>query len=185
MYWIGWIALSVCWLTWLYPFLFRAPHNQKRPSITLARPTRIGLLLESLAIFMALQFRIPDGSDPGPWRFAGFLLLGPASVVLSWSAVKHLGRQFRITAGLYDDHQLVRTGAYSVVRHPIYCGLLGMLGATISMFTRWQWAIVCLATFIVGTEIRVRTEDKLLGSRFGREFEEYQRRVRAYIPFVR
>jgi protein-S-isoprenylcysteine O-methyltransferase Ste14 len=38
--------------------------------------------------------------------------------------------------------------------------------------------------FIVGTEIRVRTEEKLLAERFGEEFRQYKSRVRAYIPFV-
>jgi len=39
--------------------------------------------------------------------------------------------------------------------------------------------------FLAGTEIRVRTEDALLASRFPQEFEAYRRSVRAYIPFVR
>jgi protein-S-isoprenylcysteine O-methyltransferase Ste14 len=42
-----------------------------------------------------------------------------------------------------------------------------------------------LALFIAGTEIRVFTEDSLLASRFGERFLEYQRRVWAYVPFVR
>jgi protein-S-isoprenylcysteine O-methyltransferase Ste14 len=184
-YFLTWIALSLAWAAWLYPFLFRAPHNQKRPSITLAAPTRAGLLLETLAIFLALQFRIPDGSIPGALRIAGFLVLAAPSIFLSWSAVKHLGRQFRVNAGLYHDHELVRTGAYSIVRHPIYSGLFGMLGATLSLVTRWPWAIVAIVIFIAGTEIRVHTEDGLLASRFGPAFDAYRRNVRAYIPFVR
>ena len=39
--------------------------------------------------------------------------------------------------------------------------------------------------FIVGTEIRVRTEDRLLASRFGPAFDEYRRKVPAYLPWVR
>ena|SRR5215471_1030027 len=185
MYWIAWLACSACWAVWLYPFAFRAPHNQKRPSITRAAPTRAGLLLECLAIAIALSFRISDGSNPGLLRIAGFLILGPVSATVSWSAVRHLGRQFRISAGLYEDHQLVRTGPYAFVRHPIYASLLGMLGATLFLFTRWPWAIVSLVIFIAGTEIRVRTEDKLLASRFGPQFADYSRKVPAYIPFLR
>jgi protein-S-isoprenylcysteine O-methyltransferase Ste14 len=39
--------------------------------------------------------------------------------------------------------------------------------------------------FAIGTEIRVRIEDRLLASRFGDQFLDYQRRVSAYIPFIR
>lgn len=182
---IAWVALMVSWFAWLYPFLFRAPHNQKRPSITVAGPTRAGLLLEGIAIFIAFALRIPADDPPNPVRIAGSLLLGVMSAALSWGAVKHLGRQFRVNAGLYEDHQLVRTGPYGIVRHPIYSSLLAILGATLFLLTPWQWTVVSLAFFIVGTEIRVHAEDSLLASRFGDDFEQYKRKVPAYIPFVR
>ena len=56
---LGWVVLVACWVVWTYPFIFRAPHNQQRPSITAIGPTRAGLLLESLAICMAFIFRRP------------------------------------------------------------------------------------------------------------------------------
>jgi len=182
---ISWSVLIVSWLVWFYPFVFRAPHYQKRPSITRAGPTRIGLLLECAAIFIAFAFRLPPDSAPGAIRIAGCFLLGPVSAILSWTAVHHLGRQFRFNAGLYEDHKLVSTGPYAVVRHPIYSSLLAILGSTLFLLTPWKWAVVSLALFIVGTEIRVRAEDRLLASRFGEEFARYQRRVPAYIPFLR
>ncbi len=46
-----------------------------------------------------------------------------------------------------------------------------MLLCTIFLLTPWQWAIVALVIYIIGTEIRVRAEDKLLAGRFGEEFE--------------
>jgi protein-S-isoprenylcysteine O-methyltransferase Ste14 len=60
-----------------------------------------------------------------------------------------------------------------------------MLVCTESILTPLRWAAVPLAVFIVGTEIRVRTEDKLLASRFGEAFQRYRKSVSAYIPFVR
>lgn len=182
---LGWVVLMVSWIAWAYPFIFRAPHGQKRPSITLAGPTRAGLLLESLAIFIAFACRVPADAVPGIWRIAGTLICGPAAGVLSWTAVRQLGRQFRVNAGLYEDHELVTSGPYRIVRHPIYTSLLAILGSTLCLLTPWQWAALSLGLFVAGTEIRVYTEDRLLASRFGERFTEYQRSVRAYIPFVR
>jgi protein-S-isoprenylcysteine O-methyltransferase Ste14 len=90
-----------------------------------------------------------------------------------------------VNAGLYEDHELVRSGPYGTVRHPIYSSVLAILLSTILLLTPWRWAAVSLAFFVAGTEIRVRTEDKLLASRFGREFTEYRKKVPAYVPFVR
>jgi protein-S-isoprenylcysteine O-methyltransferase Ste14 len=181
------IVLATCWCAWAYPFIFRAPHHQKRPSITLTAPTRAGLLLECLAIFIAFAFvfRLGPGEPPGALRLIACGLFGATAAILSWTSVTHLGRQFRVNAGLYEDHQLVRTGPYAIVRHPIYASLFAILLSTICMMTRWEWAILSIALFVAGTEIRVHAEDGLLASRFGEEFARYKSQVPAYVPFVR
>ncbi|MGA2269085.1 MAG: isoprenylcysteine carboxylmethyltransferase family protein [Bryobacteraceae bacterium] len=181
----GWIALRVWWLAWAWPFVFRAPHYQKRPSITAIGPTLAGLLLEVLAVAIAVALRLPPGHPPGLARILGSMVFGPIAVALSWTSVKHLGKQFRVNAGLYENHELVRTGPYAIVRHPIYSSVLAILLSTILLLTPWRWAAVSLALFVAGTEIRVRVEDRLLASRFGAEFEEYRKKVPAYVPFVR
>lgn len=184
MWLISWILIAAGWLAWLWPFLFRAPHRQHRASITVAGPTRAGLLLEVLAIFLAFAFRGEGPADPLRSGFA--VILVGASTVMAWQSVKHLGRQFRVHAGLYHDHELVRTGPYRIVRHPIYTSLMGMMIATMLMLsTPWRWAALSLALFVAGTEIRIRSEDALLESRFKEAFHEYRKAVAAYIPFIR
>ena len=170
------------WIVWGWPLVFRAPHPQKRPSITAAMPTRIGLLLECAAIFVSFFVRTVSS---GPVRIAASVVCGLVAALLSWPAVTHLGKQFRVQAGLYADHELVTTGPYAVVRHPIYASLLAVMLSNLLMWTSWPWIAVSLALFIAGTEIRVRTEDNLLAGRFGEKFRAYQRSVRAYIPFAR
>ena len=182
---LRWILSLVSWAVWWYPFFFLAPHNQKRASITATGPTRAGLFLECLAIFIAFFCRLPADPPPEWWRIAGSVVFVPVAVVLFFTSVRHLGRQFRINAGLYEDHQLVTGGPYAIVRHPIYTSLLAMLVSTLFLFTPWQWAVLSLALFIAGTEIRVYTEDGLLASRFGERFAAYRQRVPAYLPFVR
>ncbi len=179
------IVLGVLWAVWFYPFLFRAPLRQKRANITVVTPTRIGLLCETAAILFALVMHRPLGSPVAPAAFAAAVILAALAIWMAFGAVKHLGRQFRLHAGLYHDHELVRTGPYAIVRHPIYAALLAMLLATILIVTPWKWAAVSLLIYVVGTEIRVRSEEKLLAARFGQEFREYRSRVPAYIPFVR
>ena len=179
------VELIVCWVAWFYPFVFRAPHYQKRASTTVSGPTLAGLFFEILGIALAFTLRLPADSPPGVARIAASWLLAALAIVIAWTSVTHLGRQFRIRAGLYTDHQLVRTGPYAMVRHPIYASLLSMLLCTLLLLTPWQWMPLALAAFVLGTEIRVRTEDRLLRSRFGDEFRAYQRKVPAYIPFVR
>lgn len=179
------VLLGAAWAVWFYPYLFQAPHRQQRANITVATPTRIGLLLECTGIFIALAMHVPRSLPVPPVRFAAAAVLAGIAIWMAFTSVRHLGKQFRLYAGLYHDHQLVRTGPYAVVRHPIYASLLTMLLATICILTPWNWAALSIAVYIVGTEFRVRAEDRLLSSRFGAEFQSYKSKVPAYIPFVR
>ena len=60
-----------------------------------------------------------------------------------------------------------------------------MLLATGNAWTWWPMFIAGLIFFLVGTEIRVRAEDRLLADRFQESFIAYRSRVRAYIPLIR
>jgi protein-S-isoprenylcysteine O-methyltransferase Ste14 len=182
---IPWVQLMLYWFAWLYPFVFRTPHFQKRASISALRPTLIGLCLEGLAIFTAFAFRLPPENPPGPLRMLASAICGILAALLSWTAVRHLGREFRVQAGLFEDHHLVRTGPYAIVRHPIYASLLAVLLSTLFLLTPWPWMLLSLAFYVAGTEIRVRTEDRLLESRFQDVFRQYRRTVPAYVPFLR
>lgn len=180
---VSWIVLSASWIAWAYPFVFRAPHVQKRESITVTGPTRVGILLEAGAVFLAFFRTVPRRTDPAALVIA--LVFGVAGAMLAWTAVAHLGKQFRVHAGLYADHELVRTGPYAIVRHPIYASVLALLLTTMVLRATWLRAGICLAVFVAGTEIRVRSEDTLLASRFGEQFAQYKKAVPAYIPFIR
>src|ERR1035441_5930664 len=153
------VELILCWLAWAWPYSFRAPHYQKRPSTVATAPTAIGLALECAGIVVACVFRLPHAPPPGVARSRAARGLGPVAAVLAWPAVRHLGRQFRFRAGLYEDHELVRSGPYAVVRHPIYASILAILLSTLLLLTPWRWIVVSLALFVAGTEIRVHVED--------------------------
>jgi len=182
VYRIAYIELLVCWAVWWYPFLFRAQRVKGRKAAITARVAMWGLALECIAYFVA-WFRVP--SEMSAARIVIAMVLAAVGPVLGWWAVEHLGRQFRIQAGLWPDHNLVCTGPYAVVRHPIYASMLAMLVATALLNTAWPFVALAVALFVAGTEIRVRTEDNLLAARFGAAFEEYRRRVPAYLPPVR
>ena len=88
-------------------------------------------------------------------------------------------------AGLNADHELVRTGPYRIVRHPIYASMLAMFLATGLTIARWPLFAIGAVLMLAGTEIRVRVEDSLLASHFGSKFDDFRRTVPAYIPFIR
>lgn len=119
----------------------------------------------------------------------GFQLTAAAFVVVSVSltilALRELGKQWSLEARLVEDHDLVTTGPYSLVRHPIYTAMLGMLIATGIVLTHWLVLPFAVVVFLIGTSIRTRFEERLLRDAFGEEFTEWRSRVPGLIPFVK
>src|SRR5215469_6687758 len=141
--------------------------------------------MHAVALMAVWAFGVPGGVRVSIPALLAALILGGIADVLMWSAIPNLGRQFRIQAGLYEDHELVHSGPYAVVRHPIYASLLALTLATGVLLSPWQWVTVGALLCIAGSEIRIHIEDRLLESRFGEQFRRYRGKVPAYLPFIR
>ena len=116
----------------------------------------------------------PAGFEKSNLSLIVSMLLVPPSVALVWAATRHLGKQWRYQAALSEDHELIQTGPYRWIRHPIYASMLGMLLATGACWTWWPMFVAAVIIFLIGTEIRTRAEDRLLADRFQDSFAEYQ-----------
>ncbi len=174
--------LAAGWLVWLAPFLFlqrRAAAPQQVDS-----RARWGIVLVAISYSMLWQTRFWE-RPLEDWQMALSLLFFLLAPLLSWTAKRALGRQWRLDAGLNSDHELVMSGPYRILRHPIYTSMLCLLLGTGVMITPWWLLLLSVAVFVTGTEIRVRIEDRLLSSAFGERFRDYQRSVSSYVPFVR
>ncbi len=161
----------------------RAVDGAEARRLFFARASDLGLLLEGAGLVLVFTFRRPQAREAPVVLVTAALLLAAVSTLFSWAALRHLGRQWRIRAIVTEDHELVTTGPYSLVRHPIYASLLGMLLATGILITRWWALAAAVAVFIAGTEIRVRAEDGILARKFPSAFPPYKEKVPAYLPF--
>ena len=82
-----------------------------------------------------------------------------------------------------QDHELVRSGPYRTLRHPIYTGAIGMHVGTALISGRLQGLLaVALITLAYAREIRM--EERILGEVFGVSFEEYRQESWALVPWV-
>jgi protein-S-isoprenylcysteine O-methyltransferase Ste14 len=174
--------LAVGWLAWSMPFLIA--RRSSEPAKEVDRRARWGIALVAISYAILWQGRFWERSPSGLRIATGAFFLALA-VLLSWTSTRALGRQWRLDAGLSSDHELVMTGPYRIIRHPIYTSMLCVLLGIGFIVSSWPLFVMAVAVFIVGTEIRVRIEDRLLASRFGDRFYAYKRSVGAYIPFFK
>ncbi|MEP6923546.1 MAG: isoprenylcysteine carboxylmethyltransferase family protein [Pyrinomonadaceae bacterium] len=107
------------------------------------------------------------------------------SIWLARSAINELGKQWSFAARLIEDHKLITSGVYRIVRNPIYTAMFGMLLATGIAFSHWIVLLIAVVVFLIGARIRITAEEKLLRAAFPAEYDEFAGRVPALIPFVK
>ena len=185
-------AVIACWIFFACIFIFRKK-QQPQSEAKRDRWSFAGIFLQMCA-YGLVWFQPPHSAflPPLPVLSGAFGLalsvfavgIAVASVWFVAAAVRTLGRQWTYAARLIEGHKLITEGPYSVVRNPIYTGMFGMLIATGLALEHWIALLIAIPLFIAGLVIRVRSEEKLLRSVFGQEFEEYAKRVSAVIPGV-
>jgi protein-S-isoprenylcysteine O-methyltransferase Ste14 len=112
----------------------------------------------------------------------GFILTLAGLAFACWARVI-LGRNWSGVVQLKQDHELIVRGPYSMVRHPIYTGLLlAFLGSALAI---GEWRAL-LATVIVAISFwrKLRLEERWLLDLFGQQYADYMQRVKALVPWL-
>lgn len=100
-----------------------------------------------------------------------------------WARV-HLGRNWSGTVTVKQDHELIRSGPYAYVRHPIYTGLIAaLLGITIASGT--VHAAIGMAIIASSLVRKSRVEEDFMRATFPGEYQRYSAQVPALIPFAK
>jgi len=182
-------ALTIIWIGFFAYWIFsavrdRAPYKR--------RSSRFSVL--TLAAVPAILWLIIVGQF-APWLLAArflpdTLVVNVAGILITlcgagfaiWARI-HLGKNWSGQPAIRVDQKIVRTGPYSIVRHPIYTGLLiGIAGTAIA--TGSVTALCILVIIFVVFVLKSRIEEKFLREEFGEEYERYRREVKGLIPFV-
>jgi len=185
------VFVILCWLAFVAAFAFRRqPGGGGAKAERKSDPSsRVGIALQGVAYALVWaahrQWFTPfaDVGTAGEVALAALTAaLAVGSVWIVVAAARELGREWSLTARVVEGHRLVTGGPYRVVRHPIYTGMLGMLLATALAVGHWLVLPFAVFVYTLGTLIRVRTEERLLRETFGPRFDDYARRVAAFVP---
>jgi protein-S-isoprenylcysteine O-methyltransferase Ste14 len=182
------LIMWVAWITYWWTLSQRAKANARRESAASRRSYVLTLLL-AVALLALPDQRIPIINErflpaaAWPLRAGIGAAVTLAGLLFTVWAREHLGNNWSDVVSIKVDHELVTSGPYRVVRHPIYTGLLvAFLGQAIAR-GEWQGLIaVALAWWAFWRKLRV--EERLMREQFGPAYEAYSRRVAALVPFV-
>ncbi|HEV7984669.1 MAG TPA: isoprenylcysteine carboxylmethyltransferase family protein, partial [Steroidobacteraceae bacterium] len=158
--------IPALWLLWLAYWRISAADvkpTQRHESLGSRAAHLVPLLIAAVLLWLRDD---PDGG----WLFGRFLLRTEATFWIgalltaaglgfsAWARV-HLGKNWSATVTVKEGHELIHTGPYARLRHPIYTGvLLGFLGTGIAI-GEWR-AVLALALVIIAFARKLRLEER-------------------------
>lgn len=180
-------ATRLAWLAFAFYWVAAAAGTKH----TKRSESRLDRLSYSLPLFAAmflmivprahrgwLGIRFTPASDTSGWAGAALTIAGVAVAI--W-ARWHIGGNWSGTVTLKEGHELIRTGPYRRIRHPIYTGiLLAGLGTAIEIGR--IAALIALALGWGSFWFKARREESFLREEFGAQFEEHRKQTGMFLP---
>jgi protein-S-isoprenylcysteine O-methyltransferase Ste14 len=182
--------IGLLWLAWLVywslsAIAIKAAERRESPR---SRASHVVPLVVGVLMIVApqtpwgvLSWR-PVPYDSG-MAWVGTLLLALGLAFSVWARL-HLGRNWSGDVTMKYDHELIKTGPYRFIRHPIYTGLLlALVGCAIARDElRGLVGLLIAAAALVR---KLRLEERWLSERFGNDYARYREKVAALIPLIR
>jgi protein-S-isoprenylcysteine O-methyltransferase Ste14 len=176
-----------CWVIFLGYWLATAFTNKKTAerrsflsSLSYRLPIVVGVIV-IVAMGRHYPMYVKLTPDTIYTRWAGAFVCVAGLVFSIWS--RHvLGRNWSSNITFKEGHQLIRTGPYRFVRHPIYTGILVMSSGPAIQYGRvFSW--FALLVIGVGLWIKLKQEESVMLKHFP-EYSEYRKQVSALVPFI-
>ena len=112
----------------------------------------------------------------------GLLMLAVGIAFAVWARL-YLGRNWSGTVTVKQNHELIRSGPYRLVRHPIYTGLLLAILGTAVAFGEWR-GLLAFALLTGSLSLKLRIEERFMSESFPKEYARYRAEVPALIPHI-
>jgi protein-S-isoprenylcysteine O-methyltransferase Ste14 len=179
--WLAWVAY---W--WILSYRVKA--TARRESVHSRLSYIVPLALAGVLLFTpsfpipVLRARFLPLAEWQVWGGVGAVFVVVGLLFTVWARV-HLGRNWSGIITLKEDHELITSGPYRIVRHPIYTGLLlAFLGQAIA-WGEWR-GLVVMPIAVWAFWRKLRLEERWMLEQFGDKYRAYRQRVAALIPFL-
>ena len=172
---VGWTAF---WLYWLV-----AAFSMKRGPVLWSRELRIRVVIVAVAILLVRlgAFR-GHRVNTDPWLAGiGLVLFALGLGFAIWARV-HIGRNWGTPMTQKEEPELVTSGPYRLVRHPIYSGILvAGIGTAVALSWLWLSAVALAGIYFVYS---ATVEERFLTEQFPDDYPPYKRSTKMLVPFL-
>jgi protein-S-isoprenylcysteine O-methyltransferase Ste14 len=172
---IGWAAFWIYWVV--------AAFSMKRGRVQWSRQLRVRAVLLVLVILLSRAGALGRGElHTNPLRASLGLLLFVLGLGFAIWARLHIGRNWGMPMSQKDHPELVTSGPYRLVRHPIYSGiLLAAIGTAVALDWLWLTVVLLAGIYFVYSALN---EERYMTEQFPQTYPEYKHSSKMLIPFI-
>jgi protein-S-isoprenylcysteine O-methyltransferase Ste14 len=186
---IVWVLGIIAWYVIRYPFERRAKRVRIARDIRSQSDT-VGLAAALFGMAILPAFYIATGFPrtadypASAWAIVLGAIVLASALLLFRISHKELGRNWSITLQIREQHKLVSTGPYALIRHPMYTSFLLIAVGQALLLSNWVVGLAGLLGFAVLFLLRVDKEERMMFENFGQEYRAYMERTKRIIPYL-
>ena len=148
----------------------------------------IWLLTISITIGYWLSFILASTKIGRIYRWNTFFIIGSiliiAGLLIRVTSILKLKQQFTYTVTRIEDHELIETGLYKIIRHPGYLGQLIIFLGISTCLSNWLSIILMIIPVLLGYLNRINVEEKFMVEQMGQKYLDYKKRTKRLIPAI-
>jgi len=177
------------WLAWIAYWAFAARAVKQTERIEDARsrlshrlPLLAGAVIMTVPRLLGTQLEAVFIPPTSAWQAVAIALVALGLGFSVWARL-WLGRNWSSMVTVKREHELIRSGPYALVRHPIYSGLLLALAGSALMLGNWR-ALIGFALIVAALLRKLAIEERFMREQFGETYAHYRAEVAALIPLI-
>ena len=177
------VVILVLWIAfWVYWLAAASGAKAGRTRWGQFAGARIAVILVVLLLIRVRAFKGQQTITNDPWLQGIGLAIFLAGLALAIWARLYLGRNWGMPMSEKVDPELVTTGPYRKVRHPIYTGIiLAMVGTAIAVSWYWLIAAALMAAYFIYSAVN---EERYMAGQFPDTYPAYKRSTKMLLPFI-
>ncbi|HWP95822.1 MAG TPA: isoprenylcysteine carboxylmethyltransferase family protein [Syntrophomonadaceae bacterium] len=156
--------------------------DDDRRSYLYMQLTSLILLFWALLDFVTFHFTRWFRLEPAV-ILVGFVLF-IISLVVRYRTIKSLGKYYNPRVAVYEDHQVISTGAYQRIRHPFYLSAFLSAVAMAMIFNSWGALLIAVLAVLPALVYRIRLEEEFLCNHFDQKYSDYMAKTKRLIPGI-
>jgi protein-S-isoprenylcysteine O-methyltransferase Ste14 len=182
------IIIAVSYLYGFFEVFMNLRQRSKSDVTTSSDKGSLWLLYSLITVGYALSFSIGATKIGRVYYWDIFFAIGVTLItiglIIRIQSMLTLKQYFTYSVAKVDDHKLIETGLYKIIRHPGYLGqLIIFIGISISL-SNWLSVLAMMIPITLGYGYRIKVEERFMLEQLGENYLNYQKRTKRIIPMI-